>query len=200
MRWLSQCNADVETSYFFTATFAENITNYDEALIAWKRFRRLLIKEYPYVRYIAVPEIQSRRGVWHFHALLVGLPTLATFRRRFGTRTNQEGKKTDAWMFEFTRMWNQANGAETDKTNRANIQKARSLGGICGYLVKYLAKDVGGLVPAGRRNYYAGGKGLQRPKVIITKKSLPDFGKMVYSVDYKGRFGENAQFQRYVHE
>lgn len=195
VRWLSQCNADPEHSYFFTATFADDIQDYDEALIRWKKFRRLLLKEFPYVRYIAVPEVQPRSGRWHFHALFVGLPSLSDLRLRFGTRLTASGSCVDAWQFWFTTLWSQANGSQ--KIHRANIQAARSVAGVCGYLSKYLSKSIGGVVPSSRKNYYAGGKNLLRPVSLIGQQFVPE-GKPVYTASWKGRFGQIETFERFI--
>lgn len=195
VRWLSAANAEVGTSYFFTATFADNIQNYDEALERWKKFRRMLVKRFPKVRYIAVPEIQPRSGRWHFHALMVGLPTLGLMRSMFGTRLSSRGHSVDAWQYFFTDMWSRANGHE--KIHRAAIELARSLGGVCGYLSKYLCKDVGGVVPVGRRNYYAGGEGIKFPIEKRGEQFVPK-GTPVYTASWKDRFGENSTFERFV--
>jgi len=195
VRWLSSCNAQVGTSYFFTATFADNIQNYDEALKIWIKFRRLLQKMFPKMCYICVPEIQPRSGRWHFHALLVGLPDLDSMRRNFGTRLSSRGVTVHAWQYWFTDLWSRANGG--GKIHRASIEIARSLGGVCGYLAKYLCKDVGGVVPVGRRNYYAGGKGLKFPIEKRGEVFVP-LGTPVYTSSWKDRFGELSTFERYV--
>jgi len=139
MRWLSAANAEPGTAYFFTATFADDVKDYDEALERWKKFRRLLIAEFCEIRYIAVPEVQPRSGRWHFHAIFCEMPKLKEMKKKYGKMVAQNGKTVDAWMFHFTSLWSKANGGR--KTHRANIQVAKSLGGVCGYLAKYLAQE-----------------------------------------------------------
>jgi len=218
LRWISQANSERSRSYFFTATFAEDIharKEYDEngnetaqsiettneqyniALKRWQKFRRLLLKEYPYVRYIAVPEVQPRSGRWHFHALLVGLPRLSDMRTIYGTKENKQGEVSHAWQSHFTEMWTKANNGK--ETYRAEIQKAKSIGGVCGYLSKYISKSIGGVVPFGRRNYYAGGKNLKKP-IITEHKEIPQIFKnknASYTSQYLDRNGNLTEFSRY---
>jgi len=195
VRWLSACNADPKSSYFFTATFADDVQDYDQALIIWKKFMRKMRKRYPEIRYIAVPEIQPRSGRWHFHALFVGLPVLSDMRRHFGTHVAVSGRVVDFWQLFFTRLWSECNhGTET---HRCMIEPARSIGGVCSYLSKYLCKDVGGVVPANRKNYYAGGRNLKRPIEKIGEEFVPRTNSE-YHTEWIGRFGEISTFDRYL--
>jgi len=196
VRWLSLANGDVGQTYFFTATFADDVTGYDDALERWKKFRRIVLREFPELRYVAVPEVQPRSGRWHFHAVFVGLPGLDELRRRYGRRLSAGGRWVDAWQFAFTQLWSAANGS--DRIHRAAIEPARSLAGVCSYLAKYLVKDVGGVVPAGRRNYYAGGKKLVRPKIEIHDDYAPS-GEKVYQATYYDRLGNRVDFSRYTY-
>jgi len=195
VRWLSACNADPKSSYFFTATFADDIQDYDKALIIWKKFMRKMRKEFPEIRYIAVPEIQPRSGRWHFHALFVGLPCLSDMRIRYGTHIAVSGLRVDFWQLFFTRLWSECNNKKS--IHRCMIEPARSIGGVCGYLAKYLCKDVGGVVPVSRKNYYAGGKNLKRPIIKIGEQFAP-LGFAEYHSEWKGRFGELSTFDRYI--
>jgi len=188
VRWLSAGNGEPGTAYFFTATFSDDVQDYDEALSRWKKFRRLLRAEFEDMRYVAVPEIQPRSGRWHFHAIFCGLPEAGRLRQVYGH-----------WQRHFTLLWSKANGhsGASGDCDRADIEVARSVAGVCGYLIKYLNKDVGGVVPAGRRNYFAGGPGLVRPLALEGADHIPD-GVPVFAAVGKDRKGFKTVFSRYV--
>jgi len=195
VRWLSVANAEPQRAYFWTATFADDIVDYDDGLIRWKRFIRKLKKEFPNMSYVAVPEVQPRSGRWHFHAVFANMPTEKEMKQRYGKMVSQSGRQCDAWMFHFTKIWSEANGG--GKIHRANIEIARSVAGVCRYLGKYLTKDVGGTVPVGRRNYYAGGRSLCYPQIsddpTLVPQTEPD-----YQVSYKDALGRSTIFARFI--
>jgi len=199
VRWLSAGNGEPGTTYFFTATFSDDIKGYDDALARWKKFRRMLRAEFEDMRYIAVPEIQPRSGRWHFHAVFCGLPEQDALQDAYGVYVSPDGWKIPAYKRFFTTLWSQANGHSGDwnDDDRTDIQVARSVAGVCGYLVKYLSKDVGGVVPAGRRNYFAGGPGLVRPLILEGGEHIPD-GVPVFAAVSRDRHGNARAFSRYV--
>jgi len=197
VRWMSVMNADPKRSYFWTATFADDVQNYDDGLVRWKRFIRKLKKEFPNLVYVAVPEVQPRSGRWHFHAILCNLPSQKEMKKKYGKMRNRDNKTVDAWMFHFTKIWSKANGG--GQIHRANIQVARSIAGVCGYLGKYLTKDVGGTVPVGRRNYYAGGRSLRFPEITDDTAQIPDT-KPDFVTSYKDAIGRKCVFARFVHK
>jgi len=66
---------------FITLTFAEEVTNLDDAIYELKKFRQKIGRHInEKLNYIAVPEIQLERekktgkAVWHFHLLTLNLP------------------------------------------------------------------------------------------------------------------------------
>lgn len=195
VRWLSVANGTPKTSYFFTATFADNVLDYDNGMKIWKKFVRILTKEYPNMRYVAVPEVQPRSGRWHFHAIFCDLPKKSILKKKYGKMHNSFGKEVDAWQFHFTKVWSKANGG--GKIHRANIQVARSLAGVCGYLSKYLTKEVGGTVPVGRRNYYAGGRSLRRPEISSYPQDIPKKNPDFFT-KFKDGLGRDVVFARYM--
>jgi len=199
VRWLSAGNGEPGTAYFFTATFSDDVKDYDDALSRWKKFRRILRSHFEDVRYVAVPEVQPRSGRWHFHAVFCGLPVERQFIQAFGWHRTPSGKRFPAYKLFFRTMWSNANGHDGswEENDRIDIQVARSVGGVCGYLVKYLNKDVGGTVPAGRRNYYAGGPGLVRPLVLDGMEHVPD-AVPDFGVCGRDRHGFRTAFRRYV--
>jgi len=166
VRWLVQANAERELSIFFTTTFSEDVRSYDDAVAAWSRFRRRLREEWPEASYVVVPELQLR-GVWHFHAVLFGCPSLTELKTRYGRRTRRDGRSSWAWKWRLTVLWSLANGhdAERGEVDRAEAQVVRSPGALSRYVTKYLTKETGQAVPADARMYFAGGKGLHRPKI-----------------------------------
>jgi len=199
VRWLSAGNGEPGTAYFFTATFSDDVKDYDDALSRWKKFRRLLRNTFEDVRYIAVPEIQPRSGRWHFHAVFCNLPTEEQFLDAYGWERSKKGKTYPGYKKFFQTMWSNANGHAGDdyEFDIIDIQVARSIGGVCGYLVKYLCKDVGGVVPAGRRNYFAGGKDLVRPLELNGREFIPETTP-AFAVMSRDRFGNKTAFSRYV--
>jgi len=198
VRWLSAGNGEPGTAYFFTATFSDDVQDYDEALSRWKKFRRLLRAEFEDMRYVAVPEIQPRSGRWHFHAIFCGLPTEEQFKEALPW-VEVRGKWVLGYKHLVQTLWSAANGHANDdyEFDITDIQVARSVAGVCGYLIKYLNKDVGGVVPAGRRNYFAGGPGLVRPLALEGADHIPD-GVPVFAAVGKDRKGFKTVFSRYV--
>jgi len=170
VRWLSVANGDPGTAYFFTATFADEVKDYDDALARWEKFRRLIIAEFPSVRYVAVPEVQPRSGRWHFHALLCGLPQIRALKKRYGKMRSADGRSVDKWLYRFTEVWSEANGGQA--IHRANIEVARSVAGVCRYLSKYLTKDTFSSLPKNEKAYFCA-RGLLRPSDHFTDK-YPD--------------------------
>jgi len=172
IKWLVACNAELGSSYFFTATFADNVRDFSEATKVWEKFRRFLRKEFPEMSYVVVPELQ-KRGAWHFHAVFFGMPSPYVMKALFGTMMNSRGIIVDAWMFHFTELWTKANKSEV--INRCSISAVKNVSALARYVTKYLTKETGNAIPSDRRCYFAGGKNLKRPTVI--KYSCFMFGK-----------------------
>lgn len=66
---LADMNFEAGSCVFLTATFKENVKDYDTAVKAFKGFTKKLRRKLEDVRYIATLEIQ-KRGAYHFHILL----------------------------------------------------------------------------------------------------------------------------------
>lgn len=64
---LINSNKDMQT--FITLTFKENITNLFEANDIFKKFIKRLKRQFPELKYLAVPEFQ-KRGAVHYHVLV----------------------------------------------------------------------------------------------------------------------------------
>jgi len=163
IRYLVASNSTVGNSYFFTATFAENVRDYSAAVVVWEKFRRILRKEFPEMSYVVVPELQQR-GAWHFHAVFFNLPSVPKLQEKYGKMINSRGMTVDAWMFHFTQLWTRANDSQV--INRCSISLCRHPVALSRYVSKYLTKETGTAVPADRRCYFSGGKNLIRPTVL----------------------------------
>lgn len=199
-----QANEDGSPVWFFTSTFARHITDYNSAVVVWEKFRRILVREFPLVRYVVVPEIQ-KSGRWHFHAVLFGLPDVREMRERYGKRMNYLGKEVDAFLFKFTEMWTQANGDDVAEiVHRTNIQLARTVAGLARYLSKYLTKELGQHIPPDRRCYFTGGVGLKRPTITKIYKSeglseiVQPEGKLKYIKTFTSEHIGPIQIRRYL--
>lgn len=55
-----------ELNYMWSLTFADEVTELDEAWRQFRLFYRRLHRHLPSLKYVVVPELQ-KRGVWHFH-------------------------------------------------------------------------------------------------------------------------------------
>lgn len=66
---LADVNFDAGNSIFVTLTFQENLTDYKEAVSAFKGFTKQLRRKITNLRYIATLECQNR-GAFHFHLLV----------------------------------------------------------------------------------------------------------------------------------
>jgi len=163
IRYLVSCNSTVGNSYFFTATFADNVRDYGAAVVVWEKFKRILSREFPEMAYVVVPELQ-KRGAWHFHAVFFNMPPVPVLIEKYGKMVNSRGMTVDRWQFFFTELWTRANGTEV--INRASISLCRHPQALSRYVSKYLTKETGTAVPADRKCYFSGGKNLKRPTII----------------------------------
>lgn len=187
---LIMANCDFEgDKYFWTGTFADEVTDYVEAVRRWREFVRLMrYKGHRDITYILVPEIQEGRAkrygvrVWHFHAVIWGLAK--------GARERWD----DCYG-----AWCHANG---DKSNRIDFQIVRDAARLSSYIRKYLTKTTCIDVPKGRKMYLAAGRHLVRPSVerIRCGDEMPKpRGEVVYSKSYQTRFaGDVKMVHRYV--
>ncbi|MFA4942670.1 MAG: hypothetical protein WC564_03490 [Patescibacteria group bacterium] len=64
---LINSNQDMQT--FITLTFRDNITDLFEANVIFKKFIQRLKRQFPKLKYLAVPEFQ-KRGAVHYHILV----------------------------------------------------------------------------------------------------------------------------------
>lgn len=173
------------SSWFVTATFAENQVDYDEALKAWSRFIRRLRSEFPDFSFIAVAEKQLR-GAWHFHAVFFGLPDDSKMVKRFGWVNG---------MPDFYRVFRDEFWGEGRFEIKPTYGKPSRL---TAYLVKYITKSID--VPSGRKCYWCGGSGLVRPSCsVVSYSDLIDFHEFLlpfWRLDYQFEFycGESGRW------
>lgn len=122
-----------ETIKFLTLTFSEEITNLEECIYEWKKFKQKLERRTPkQFEYITVPEIQTKRAqkygkkVWHLHSLLFNVPYI------------------DA--ADLQNVW--GNGA----INLKKVNRAMSTGN---YMTKYITKSYNTPEFKNKRRYYS---------------------------------------------
>jgi len=115
---LANREAVARSGWFWTGTFAEDVTDYAVASASWSAFVSRLRRRWPDVSWVCVPEIQEGRAakygvrVWHFHAAIWGVGVshgsefwplwsaacgvnsrqLAEHRAAFGARTEADAK------------------------------------------------------------------------------------------------------------
>jgi len=172
-RLIALSNWAPERTYFFTTTFRDDVRELKDAVKAWEKFRRILVDKYPDVRYLVIPEVQPRSKKWHFHALLFNLPYEKDFIARFGWHEfegrKENGKKNyvPAYKRHFKDLWSRACGhsGEIGDDDRTDMQALRHAGGTVWYITKYITKNTADVIPVGSKFYYAGGRGLVRPKI-----------------------------------
>jgi len=177
IRWLVASNANIKTSYFFTATFSDSVTDFGKAVEVWERFRRVLRSKFPDFSYVCVPELQ-KRGVWHFHAVFFNLPSVLELREKFGSRLNSSGILVDSWLFYFTELWTNCNNSSV--INRCSISSVVSPIRLSFYVTKYLTKETGRAVPPDRRCFFYGGRSLVRPTITESRSFLLDINNNYY--------------------
>lgn len=173
-------NSDVSgQDYFWTCTFSRDVRDYGEAVAAWERFRRSLVAAFPDVRYCVVPE-RHKSGRWHFHAVLFGLPTVSYMRKRIGEL--EPGNTWRSWRRWFMVTWSRANyhSGGLGDGDRAEIQPVRKPSALGRYVAKYMVKELEDSgIPACRRAYFVGGKGLVKPQFDVRRDSIDLFGRLV---------------------
>jgi hypothetical protein len=198
--------------YFLTATFAADITNYDEALGYWKQFQRRLQSEFSGVSYIAIAERQSGdekyytirnrrkenpnyqgRNVWHFHALVFGLPSDLNLLKTYGWELNSEGtKKVPVFYRLFREMWGQG------RFEIKPVDRSRGIRRLVGYLSGYITKALD--VPPRRKIYFVGGD-FKRPTVRQFADKLGqiiiDGLKAVWRLDWSKSVWCSESFKEY---
>lgn len=103
-----------QVSKFITYTFAQNITDLDQAMRLWTSFSRSLNSRMGRMKYLAVIEFQ-KRGAVHFHVLYFNMPYIV------GLKEKIQGY----WKHGFTQ-----------------VRAVRSVKQIGLYVSKYLTKNI----------------------------------------------------------
>jgi len=132
-----------ERPCFFTLTVEQEC----DVLVAYKALRdfigRLRKKHGPKVRYISVPEWQSKSGFIHFHCLIWGIPEI-----------NKEWERAERDRRNYQRQW---------LRGYCDVRVAENTSPrIAGYMAKYMFKAASDTRLRNIRAYSSGGP-LQRP-------------------------------------
>jgi len=206
VRWLAEANGALNDTWFFTGTFSEAVTDFSHAVAAWERFRRLIRKEFPDIRYVCVPEVQPVSKRWHFHAIFFGLGGRDVLRARYPLHF-VGGKPLPGYVQRLYVLWSSANGhlvaSDGSGGDRMDFQSAKSVQGLARYLTKYLTKELGDTVPSDRRCYFSGGRSLRRPVIRKFSNYEPDFvgyspcGEVVYKSSWESEHVGRVNFYRF---
>lgn len=192
--------------YFWTGTFGSNVTEYADAVNAWKRFVRVLRDRFPQMSYITVPEIQEKRAVkygfrvWHFHAMIWGLDMpycLKVGKCVTGEKWDIPCENCCAVGLMTRQCWQEANGGGL---NIDEAQAVRSGNAISKYVRKYVTKTTFLDVPKGRKIYFAGGRLLKRMQLTryTVCDEIPDEpGVLADSQEYNAKFAGPMVKERY---
>jgi len=145
---LANREAVARSGWFWTGTFAEDVTDYAVASASWSAFVSRLRRRWPDVSWVCVPEIQEGRAakygvrVWHFHAAIWGVGV-------------SHGS-------EFWPLWSAACGVNS----RQLAERVRTPDALSSYVRKYVTKTSLLDVPVGRKCYFSGGRLLVRPCLV----------------------------------
>lgn len=120
---------------FITLTFAENITDINEANKMFHAFIVMCRRKYPNFKYIGVPEYQ-KRGAVHFHILTNLVCGIDIPKREIKKTYNKEKGKYFEMEYYDIPYWNHGYSTAFD------IDMADSNFNIALYLTKYLYKDI----------------------------------------------------------
>jgi len=163
VRRLAIANFD-EHSRFFTATFADNITDMDFANNEFKKFIKRVKYHYGNFKYIAVVEFQ-KRGAIHYHML-----------SDFGYIEQEQ----------LERIWD--NGFVWIR-DLLIANKGKPVDNIGAYIVKYMNKNIIDKRLMGKKAYFTS-RNLNRPEIIYEDISLIDCLKK-YNLDSGNLVYEN---------
>lgn len=126
------------------------------------------------IRYVFVPELHQK-GAWHLHGVMSGLPReyLSEFdldRKlpRYIRKKRKRGEDVYNWHGYAIRF------------GFCDIEPVRSQEGACGYLLKYITKDLRRCVSDFNAKMYYCSRGLKRPELVKSEIAdypiaLPDF-------------------------
>jgi len=138
---------------FATFTFAENVTDLDQANEEWKRFIKRLCyalkgSKRRSLQYLVVPEFQ-KRGAVHYHVIFFNLPYLPAN--------------------ELARIWGQG---------FVKINALEDVAHVGAYVCKYLSKDQADSRLEGRKCYFTS-RGLRRPVEYHKKSEIRAWATLV---------------------
>lgn len=160
------CRHRIKSASFtsmLTATYRENMQDFDRMRSDWAKYLRLLSRYIPGFRAVYGFETQER-GAWHVHAAIDRLPAWIEFK----------GQKIRSFKL-LRELWHRVVGDDNGnidvdghrRTRHGFIGKygkAESLARLAGYISKYLTKDYGDGVDG--RNLWGSTQGLNHSKPV----------------------------------
>ena len=166
-------------SWEYFVTFTLNSEKYDrENLEAFRKdFAKKITNHNCYhhvnIQYLLIPEFHEDGKSWHFHGLMRGIPkemlVLFTPDMHLPYSILDKLKKGECvydWPFYSSHF------------GFCNIEPVRDHDKVCGYITKYITKDLESISRLNAHCYYAS-KGLKRSKIIkrgeLAKDFVPDF-------------------------
>lgn len=184
---LAKCNAN-DWKTFITLTYAENVTNIDEAKKDFRYFIDKVQRVYKNLKYICIPEFQ-KRGAVHFHLL-----TNIDINNEKLICLQENNKK-----FKHIKYWNK--GFTKVDTLEKDIKK------IIGYISKYMTKDIDNRLYNRHRYYYS--RNLNKPVVnyldFSNAKHLEYYSKklknknLIYENEYQNVYNnEKIAFKEFL--
>ena len=182
-----------EFKTFITLTFADNITDVEQANYLFHTWRTYIKKLKSDFKCVGVPEFQ-KRGAIHYHLL-----------------TNIDYNDTTLLSQEERRIYNKKSGWQIGKDVKGwkyghNMAKDMKDINVIGYLSKYMTKDVDNRLWGKRRYFYT--RNLKKPIAYdIDLSNLEDFKMFIdllendfieeYSNNYIDFLNHNVTFKEY---
>lgn len=158
---LNSENYDRENLEIFRKDFSKKITNYNHY-------------HHVNIQYLLIPEEHKDEKSWHFHGLMRGIPkemlVLFTPDMHLPYSILDKLKKGECvydWPFY------------SNHFGFCNIESVRDPDKVCGYITKYITKDLVQSVSRLNSHCYYASKGLKRSEIIkrgeLVKDFIPDF-------------------------
>ena len=128
---IRDCCLGIGVNRIMTLTFRDNVTDYEDAVLAWGRFASWFLETFGHSM-IAVPERQSR-GAWHFHCGIRRLPKFSKAQLREMDRVWARGKVhvTSPWKIRRSAQMGEAAPSDVGGGSHA----------AANYFGKYLSKE-----------------------------------------------------------
>lgn len=161
-----------EWNWFITLTFDPELVDsfdFDAVSVAMQKYTRRL--RYLGHKYLIVPELHDSKR-YHFHGLIQGDLNVIEARNNWtGERMLDKKGRVIYNVLDYDFGFTTA--TQIDDSSRAAT-----------YLTKYLSKDLSGVVPKGKKRYWAS-KGLERPVVDYSIIDYSELGPIQSAARYE---------------